>query len=88
MITFTVDAKHVMKKWSTWLALISASCAGGLLAYSQVPPDLQSTVPHWLVSACSTISVVAGILIPIATSIQQANIPAAVIAAAQQQEQP
>lgn len=73
-IILTTDAKHVFKKWSTWLAALAAASAAGIAAYGAMPTSAQDVFPHWLLVVLSTTAVVAPTLIPLATSIQQANI--------------
>lgn len=74
-IQLTIDAKHVLKKWSTWLAVASAAANAGLLAYGQLPIDAQGYFPHVILSVLGVIAVAGPLLIPVATSIQQKNIP-------------
>jgi hypothetical protein len=76
-INLTFDAKHVLKKWSTWLSLMSASSTAGLLAYGALPQGGQDAFPHLILTILSTLAVAGPLLIPLATSIQQGNIPAA-----------
>lgn len=75
MIVYTIDAQHWLKKWSTWLAAAAASASAGLAAYGVLPSGAQDAFPHWLLVALATTAVVAPTLIPLATSIQQKNIP-------------
>lgn len=74
-LLLTIDAQHVLKKWSTWLAALAAASAAGIAAYGAMPTSAQDVFPHWLLVMLSTITVVAPALIPLATSIQQQNIP-------------
>jgi hypothetical protein len=75
MIQLTIDAKHVLRKWSTWLAAASASSTAAMLAYAQLPTDVQTAFPHWILTALGIVAVASAGAIPIATSIQQSNIP-------------
>lgn len=74
-IQLTIDAAHVLKKWSTWLAVASASSTAAMLAYGQLPLDVQTAFPHWILTVLGIVAVVSAGAIPIATSIQQSNIP-------------
>lgn len=67
----TSDARHWRKKWSTWLALAAASSAGGLGVYAMAPERAQNLVPDWALGALIAVGIVAGLLVPIATSVAQ-----------------
>lgn len=77
MISLSATAASVHKKWSTWLGLLSASCAAGLLAINTLPQSAQDAFPHSMLSAMAVITVMGPLLIPLATSLKQANIPEA-----------
>lgn len=74
-IQFTIDAGHVLKKWSTWLAAVSVSCQAGMYAYMQLPMQVQDQFPTWFLTALGIGSVISALLVPAATSIQQRSIP-------------
>lgn len=74
-IVLTIDAQHVLKKWSTWLAALCASCSAGLYAYMQLPFDVQAKFPAWVPLVLGVGSILSAMLVPAATSIQQRNIP-------------
>ena len=76
-LLLTIDAKHVLKKWSTWLAVATAMCAAGTLAYGALPVDLQQVLPSWFRSVLAFGAVTLPMLVPLATSIQQKSIPEA-----------
>ena len=74
-IQLTIDAKHVLKKWSTWLSLAAASSTAAMLTYGSLPLDVQEAFPHWILSLLGFIAVASAAMVPIATSVQQSNIP-------------
>lgn len=67
----TKDAHLRWRKWSTWLAMASASASAGLAAFAILPGRVQGLVPDWALAALGGIAIVSAILIPLATSIQQ-----------------
>ncbi|MFQ6309909.1 hypothetical protein [Lysobacter capsici] len=69
----TQDARHWRRKWSTWLGAVAASAAGGLGVYAMAPERAQNLVPDWALGALITVGIVAGLLVPLATSIAQAS---------------
>lgn len=71
VFTPTKDAHLRWHKWSTWLALASASASAGLGAYAILPARVQSLMPDWALATLGAIAIVAALLIPLATSIQQ-----------------
>lgn len=87
-IVLTIDARHVLKKWSTWLAAFSGSTAAGLYAYMQLPMEMQDKFPSWFTTALGIASVVGAMLVPAATSIQQRNIPSIVFTSESDEEMP
>ncbi|SDW94457.1 hypothetical protein [Lysobacter enzymogenes] len=71
----TSDARHWRRKWSTWLGAAAAASAGGLGVYAMAPARAQDLVPDWALGALIAVGIVAGALVPIATSIAQGSIP-------------
>lgn len=67
----TADAHLRWRKWSSWLALSSASASAGLAAYAIMPARAQALVPDWALAMNAGIAIVSAMLIPLATSIQQ-----------------
>lgn len=74
-LQWTHDAKCVLRKWSTSLALISASATAGLASYAILPDRAQAGFPDWALTTMSVTAVLSALLIPLATSLQQKNIP-------------
>lgn len=74
-LQWTHDAKSVLRKWSTSLALISASTTAGLASFAILPERAQAGFPDWALTAMSVTAVLSALLIPLATSIQQRDIP-------------
>jgi len=70
----TADAHLWAKKWSTWLALASASAGAALAAYAVLPARAQDMVPAWALGSLSAITIICALLIPLATSLSQASI--------------
>lgn len=71
----TPDAPFVLRKWSTWLAFASTASTTALLTYSQLPGRVQSLFPDWSLLALGALAMTSAALVPIATSLQQKNIP-------------
>lgn len=71
----TADAHLWRRKASTWLALVSASASAGLGAYAIMPARVQALMPDWALGALGGIAIIAALLIPLATSWQQAPRP-------------
>lgn len=67
----TKDAHLRWRKWSTWLALSSASASAGLAAYAIMPERAQALVPDWTLALNAAVAIISAMLIPLATSIQQ-----------------
>lgn len=67
----TADAHLWARKWSTWLALASASSTAGLAAYAVLPARAQGLIPDSVLLALGTIAIASALLVPLATSIQQ-----------------
>lgn len=67
----TKDARLWRRKWSTWLALASASASAGLGAFAILPERVQVLMPDWALGTLGGIAIAAALLIPLATSIQQ-----------------
>lgn len=78
MITYTQDANFVLKKWSTWLAIIAASSYSGSLFWERLPAAITGSLPDWIDSAMALLGLLATMAVPIATSIQQKSIPVVV----------
>lgn len=75
MITYTHDAKFVLKKWSTWLSLIAVSMGSVSLAWERMPESIHAMFPDWMRVVMAILSLVSAAAVPIATSIQQRSIP-------------
>lgn len=67
----TADAHLWKRKASTWLAVASASASAGLGAYAIMPARVQALMPDWALGALGGIAILAALLIPLATSVQQ-----------------
>lgn len=67
----TSDAHLWLKKWSTWLALASASAMGALGTYALMPQRVQDLIPDWALLALGAIALVSALLVPVATSLSQ-----------------
>jgi len=67
----TPDAHLRWHKWSSWLALSSASASAGLAAYAIMPARVQELVPDWTLAMNAGVAIVSAMLIPLATSIRQ-----------------
>lgn len=74
-LQLTIDASYVMRKWSTWLAMLAAMCAAGVASYGVLPMDMQELLPAWTKAALAFGSVISAMLVPVATSVQQKSIP-------------
>lgn len=70
-----IDFACWWKRWSTWLAALSLSAGGALAAYAIFPQRLQELMPDWLLVTLGGIAMGAAFLIPLATSVQQKNLP-------------
>lgn len=68
------DASVWHRKWSTWLALASASATAGLAAYALLPERVQTMMPDWALGTLGGIAVVSALLIPVATSFTQTKL--------------
>lgn len=75
MITYTQDANYVLWKWSTWLSIIAASLYSGAMAWDHLPETITGSLPDWIDGVMALLGVVATMLVPVATSIQQKSIP-------------
>jgi hypothetical protein len=73
-VELTADARLWARKWSTWLAVLSASAGAGLAAYAVMPARVQGLMPDWALMVLGGFSVVSALLVPVATSIQQRKI--------------
>jgi hypothetical protein len=76
IFTPTKDAHLRWRKWSTWLALASASASAGLGAFAILPERVQALMPDAALGALGGIAIVSALLIPLATSVQQKAPPA------------
>lgn len=72
------DAFLWAHKWSTWLALASASAAAGLAAYAIMPNRVQNLMPDWALATLGGVAIVSALLVPLATSIKQKKLAARV----------
>lgn len=70
------DFSFWIKRWSTWLALASASATAGLGAYALMPERVQNLFPDWTLATMGGIAVAAALLIPVATSATQPKLAA------------
>lgn len=70
----TSDAKSWKRKWSTWLALASASATAALGAYALFPERVQALVPDWALGIFAGIALVSALLVPVATSVSQSSL--------------
>lgn len=73
-MTLTADAHAVLRKWSTWLAILSASATAGLAAYAILPARVQGLMPDWSLGTLGAVAIITALLIPVATSVQQASL--------------
>ena len=71
VLRFMPDAKVWHRKWSTWLAMTSASATGGLGAYAILPARAQELVPDWALMSLGGVAIMAALLVPLATSLSQ-----------------
>lgn len=70
-VALTADASHWARKWSTWLALASASATAGLGAFAILPDRVQGLMPDWALATLGGVAIIAALLVPVATSVQQ-----------------
>lgn len=75
MIRYTPDANYVLKKWSTWLAILAASAYSGSIFWERLPSAVTGSLPDWIDGAMALIGLISTMLVPLATSIQQKSIP-------------
>lgn len=68
------DFKNVLRRWSTWLATLSASSVAGLLTYATLPARIQDQVPDFVLTAMAGVAIVASMAVPIATSVKQKSL--------------
>jgi hypothetical protein len=71
MPTIHPQARLWHRKWSTWLALLSASATAGLGAYVLFPERLQGLIPDWALLTLGGVAMGAAMLVPVATSLTQ-----------------
>lgn len=69
------DFSYVLKRASTWVGFLVTSAGAVLSWYISQPPIIQETVPAWVVSTASMISLIGVVGVPLATSYFQKNIP-------------
>lgn len=74
MATFLPSASQWYKKWSTWLAISSASSTAALGAYAILPGRVQGLIPDAALLPLGAIAVGSALLIPLATSLSQKSI--------------
>lgn len=77
-IEMVEDAFLWAHKWSTWLAVLSASAAAGLAAYAIMPARVQALMPDWALGSLGGVAIVSALLVPVATSIKQRKLVARV----------
>lgn len=68
------DFKKVLKRASTWAAALVTSAGAVLTWYIAQPPQIQETIPTWLISGASMVTLLGVILVPLATSYSQQNL--------------
>lgn len=73
-MALTADATKWARKWSTWLAILSASATAGLAAYALLPGRVQGLMPDWALGTLGAVAIITALLIPVATSVQQASL--------------
>ncbi len=66
--------EDVTKRFSTWLATLSASSAAGLAAYAVMPARAQDAFPEWTLTALGICAVGSALLVPVATSFKQSSL--------------
>jgi hypothetical protein len=77
-IEMVEDAWLWAHKWSTWLAVLSASAAAGLAAYAIMPLRVQNLMPDWALATLGGVAIVSALLVPLATSVKQKKLVARV----------
>lgn len=70
-IQLTPDAHLWAKKWSTWLAIASASLTAGAVAFAAMPAAWQAEFPAGLGGYLAMAAVACAMLVPVATSVSQ-----------------
>ena len=68
------DFTNWLARSSTWLGILAASSAGGLVFYATMPERVQNLMPDWTLLALGGIGMACGIATPIATSFKQRNL--------------
>lgn len=76
MITYTKDARFVLQKWSTWLAMAAASLFAAVQYWESLPDVVIEMAPVWLRAMMALAGLLCAMAVPVATSIQQKSIPA------------
>ena len=77
-IEMVEDAFLWAHKWSTWLAVLSASAAAGLAAYAIMPARVQALMRGGALGSLGGVAIVSALLVPVATSIKQRKLVARV----------
>lgn len=67
----TPDACKWYRKWSTWLAVASASSTTAMGAYALLPERAQLLIPDWALLVLGGTAVLSALLVPLATSLAQ-----------------
>lgn len=65
------DFRHVTRRLSTWLGLLSTMAISGLGAYAMLPQRAQELFPDVVLLILGAVAVGSGLLIPLATSYKQ-----------------
>lgn len=63
--------RHVMRRLSTWLGVLSAMATAGLGAYAVMPQRAQELFPDWALLVLGAVAVGSALLVPLATSFRQ-----------------
>lgn len=58
-------------RFSTWLAILSASATAGLGAYAVLPERVQGAFPDWSLVVLGALAIGSAMLVPVATSFKQ-----------------
>lgn len=65
------DFSAVLKKVSTYVAALVASAGTFMAWYINQPPQIQGTIPQWVITASVALVVLNVVLTPLATSFKQ-----------------
>lgn len=74
MPTLHPQARLWHRKWSTWLAMLSAGATASLGAYALMPERVQGLMPDWALIGLGGLAMVSALLVPVATSLSQAKL--------------